>query len=55
LAALDFTIPAELRRRLDEATELDPVHPYVFFQPALQDMLTGGVPIEAWLPAPMSS
>jgi aryl-alcohol dehydrogenase-like predicted oxidoreductase len=55
LAALDFTIPTELRRRLDEATALDPVHPYVFFQPALQDMLTGGVPIEAWMPASMSS
>ena len=51
LAALDFTIPAELRRRLDEATALGPAHPYVFFQPTLQDMITGGVPIEAWMPA----
>ena len=55
LAALDFTIPAEFRRRLDEATALEPAHPYVFFQPALQDMLTGGVKIEAWMPAAVNS
>ena len=54
LAALDFTIPGDLRRRLDEATALNPAHPYVFFQPALQDMLTGGVRIEAWMPAPVN-
>ena len=55
LAALDFTIPAEFRRRLYEATALDPAHPDVFFQPALQDMITHGVQMEAWMPAPMNS
>lgn len=48
LAALDFVIPAELRKRLDDATALQPIHPYVFFQPVMQDMLTGGVRIERW-------
>lgn len=48
LAALDFAIPAELRKRLDEATAIEPIHPYVFFQPVIQDMLAGGVKIERW-------
>jgi len=55
LAALNFTIPAELRRRLDEATAPDPVHPYIFFQPVLQDMITGGVEIDRWTPALVNS
>jgi len=37
LSSLDFTIPAELRARLDKAGELDPTaQPYAFFSPALQ-------------------
>lgn len=48
LAALDFTIPADLRKRLDDITALEPIHPYVFFQPVIQDMLAGGVKIERW-------
>lgn len=51
LASLDFTIPPEIRQRLDQATAIEPMHPYVFFQPLLQDMITGGVKIEAWTPA----
>ena len=33
LRAIEFTIPAELRKRLDEASALEPVHPYMFFAP----------------------
>jgi len=51
LAAVQFTIPAELRRRLDEATALDPAHPYVFFGEAIQPRIRGGVSIEPWAPA----
>ena len=48
LAALEFTIPAEVRRRLDEATALPLVHPYVFFQGMIQKMIHGGVQVKAW-------
>ncbi len=37
IASLDFTIPAELRARLDEVSAIPPLHPYSFFQPALQE------------------
>ena len=50
-AALDFSIPAELRRRLDQATAIEIIHPYVFFEPALQEMITSGLRTEAWAPA----
>ena len=36
LASLEFTIPDDLRKRLDEATALEPVHPYVFFSGMIQ-------------------
>ncbi|MGB0035485.1 MAG: aldo/keto reductase, partial [Candidatus Acidiferrales bacterium] len=34
--AIEFVIPAELRKHLDEASAIEPVHPYNFFQHALQ-------------------
>jgi aryl-alcohol dehydrogenase-like predicted oxidoreductase len=49
LASLDFAIPAELRERLDKASELDPTaHPYVFFGPKLQARVRGDLSIRAW-------
>jgi aryl-alcohol dehydrogenase-like predicted oxidoreductase len=49
LASLDFTIPAELRERLDQASELDPTaHPYVFFGPKLQARMRGDLSIRSW-------
>ena len=49
LASLDFTIPADLRARLDQASELDPsAHPYVFFGPKLQARIRGDLSIRAW-------
>jgi aryl-alcohol dehydrogenase-like predicted oxidoreductase len=49
LASLDFTIPAELRARLDTASELDPTaHPYVFFGPKLQARIRGDLSVRAW-------
>jgi aryl-alcohol dehydrogenase-like predicted oxidoreductase len=47
LRALDVDIPAPLRQRLDEVSAPPPVHPYHFFTPAMQGMLTGGVPVRA--------
>jgi aryl-alcohol dehydrogenase-like predicted oxidoreductase len=51
LAAIEFAIPAELRRRLDEASALEPVHPYVFFEGPIQTMIHGGTRVEPWKPA----
>ena len=52
LSSLDFTIPAELRARLDKATELDPTaQPYAFFTPTMQTRITGNVTIRPWTPS----
>jgi len=51
LAAIEFTIPTELRRRLDEASALEPVHPYIFFGGPIQTMIHGGTRVEPWKPA----
>jgi aryl-alcohol dehydrogenase-like predicted oxidoreductase len=51
LASLTFTIPPDVRARLDEATAIEPVHPYMFFRPAMQAMMSGGVEIRPWTPA----
>jgi diketogulonate reductase-like aldo/keto reductase len=48
LASLEFAIPADLRKRLDEASALAPVHPYVFFSGMIQGMIHGGVEVKAW-------
>ena len=51
LASLSFKIPPDVRARLDEATAIEPVHPYVFFRPAMQAMTTGGTDTRSWMPA----
>ncbi len=49
LSSLDFTIPAELRARLDKAGELDPTaQPYAFFTPSLQARVKGNAEIRPW-------
>lgn len=47
----EFEIPTELRRRLDEVSALEPIHPYVFFNPAMQGMISGGTSVQPWVPA----
>ena len=51
LAAIDFTIPGELRQRLDEVSALGAAQPYVFFGPFLQERIRGGASVTAWTPA----
>jgi diketogulonate reductase-like aldo/keto reductase len=49
LRALDFTIPPEIRARLDQASALDRAHPYVMFDsPPFPEMINGGVPVRGW-------
>jgi len=48
LTAIEFTIPAELRRKLDEVSALPTAHPYLFFGDVIQTMITGNTSIQAW-------
>jgi aryl-alcohol dehydrogenase-like predicted oxidoreductase len=50
LAALGFAIPAELRKRLDDASALDPAHPYTFYEPVFRARISGGTSQQAWAP-----
>jgi aryl-alcohol dehydrogenase-like predicted oxidoreductase len=47
LSALEFEIPAELTKRLEEVSRPEAVHPYVFFDPVLQGAVRGGVTVRA--------
>jgi aryl-alcohol dehydrogenase-like predicted oxidoreductase len=49
LAALSFEIPAELRNKLDAASQLEPAHPYMFFEGILQERIHGGVKVRRWI------
>jgi aryl-alcohol dehydrogenase-like predicted oxidoreductase len=51
LAALSFVLPSSLRERLDAVSVLEPAHPYAFFAPMMQAMISGGAEVEAWRPA----
>ena len=51
LSAIEFTIPAELRTRLDAASAIEVLHPYTFFGPAIQNRVMGENPVRAWTPA----
>lgn len=51
LRSIEFDIPADLRKTLDEASAIDPVHPYKFFNPEMQGMLSGGTIVRPWAPA----
>ena len=48
LAALSFEIPSELRQKLDEASALESIHPYMFFDEVLQGRVHGGVKVTPW-------
>jgi aryl-alcohol dehydrogenase-like predicted oxidoreductase len=48
LASLEFTIPAELRARLDEVSAPPPLHPYNFYQPALQGRISNATTVQPW-------
>jgi aryl-alcohol dehydrogenase-like predicted oxidoreductase len=50
LASIEFTIPTELRKTLDEASAIEIVHPYSFYGPEIQGMMTGGTTVKRWTP-----
>jgi aryl-alcohol dehydrogenase-like predicted oxidoreductase len=47
----EFAIPADLRKKLDEVSTLEPAHPYGFFEPGMQGMISGGTSVHPWAPA----
>jgi aryl-alcohol dehydrogenase-like predicted oxidoreductase len=48
LAALEFDIPAELSRKLDEVSQIQSFSPYLFFNPGMQQAaINGGTPVRA--------
>lgn len=49
--AIEFVIPPDLRALLDQASALEPMHPYNFFAPTIQAFLTGGDSVQPWLRA----
>ena len=51
LGAIEFTIPPELRKRLDDASAIELFHPYTFFEPFIQNRVKGENPLRAWAPA----
>jgi aryl-alcohol dehydrogenase-like predicted oxidoreductase len=51
LRSLEFELPADLRKRLDDASAIEPVHPYKFFGPEMQGMLSGGTSVRPWASA----
>ncbi|HKD84835.1 MAG TPA: aldo/keto reductase [Terriglobales bacterium] len=48
LASISLTIPPELRQQLDEVSQIEETHPYMFFGEVLQDRVRGGVKIRKW-------
>jgi aryl-alcohol dehydrogenase-like predicted oxidoreductase len=48
LGALDFTIPADQRKRLTEVGPPEPVHPYNFYTPGIQSRVSGGTTVREW-------
>jgi aryl-alcohol dehydrogenase-like predicted oxidoreductase len=54
LQAADITIPAELRKRLDEVSAPEAIQPYTFFGQDIQPMIKGGTSIRKWAPAQVS-
>jgi aryl-alcohol dehydrogenase-like predicted oxidoreductase len=50
LRSIEFSIPAELRQHLDQASALPSIHPYMFFDSFIQGMIHGGAAIDAWKP-----
>jgi aryl-alcohol dehydrogenase-like predicted oxidoreductase len=49
LASIDFAIPTDLRKRLEEASALEPAQPYIFFGGEIQSRIEGGVPVRPWM------
>jgi aryl-alcohol dehydrogenase-like predicted oxidoreductase len=48
LHALAFDLPDDARKKLDETSQLDASHPYMFFEEVLQSRIRGGTSVRKW-------
>ncbi len=48
LASLDFSIPADLRKQLDDVGKPEPIHPYNFYEPWMQARVSGNTTVREW-------
>ena len=48
LSALEFSIPTELREKLDRASRPEAAHPYLMFEEPFTSMVNGGVTVKGW-------
>jgi len=48
LASLDLSIPAELRKQLDDVGRPESVHPYNFYDPWMQARISGNTTVREW-------
>ena len=46
----EFEIPADLRKRLDEVSAIETLHPYGFFKPDFQGWISGSTGLRPWQP-----
>jgi aryl-alcohol dehydrogenase-like predicted oxidoreductase len=51
LQSIEFEIPVDFQKRLDDASALEPAYPYKFFNPKMQAMISGGTNLQPWLAA----
>ena len=50
LRSIEFSIPAQFRQKLDQASAPESVHPYVFFESFIQGMIHAAK-VQAWSPS----
>jgi diketogulonate reductase-like aldo/keto reductase len=48
LQTAEISIPPDLRKRLDEVSAPEAIHPYIFFSGGIQDMVNGGTSVKSW-------
>jgi aryl-alcohol dehydrogenase-like predicted oxidoreductase len=47
----EFELPADLRKKLDEVSTIESVHPYGFYKPDFQGWISGATGLQLWSPA----
>lgn len=48
IGALEFQLPDEIQRKLDEASRPETLYPYHFFESTMQQMVTGGTQVRSY-------
>lgn len=48
IAALDFQLPGDIQKKLDDASRPETVYPYHFFESTMQQMVTGGTQVRSY-------